>query len=95
MSAKKPVVITTENRGVFFGYVEDDSKCPAQIEISRARMCVYWNVETKGVLGLAAEGPKDGCKITHAVPKVTLYKVTAVMDASPEATEKWESAVWK
>lgn len=95
MSAKKAVVVTTEHRGVFFGYVENDSELPSKIEIVNARMCVYWTTETKGVLGLASSGPKEGCRITHPVPKLTLYKVTAVMDASPEATENWEKSLWK
>lgn len=91
----KPVVVTTENRGVFFGYVTDDSKSPAQITIEKARMCVYWDTDTKGVLGLAANGPTKGCRITHAIPAMTAYKVTAILDCSPEATEKWEQSVWK
>lgn len=95
MSDKRPVVVTTEMRGVFFGYVEDDSKLPNELVISQARMCVYWNVETRGVLGLAGLGPKEGCKVTHAIPKITLYKVSSVMDASPEATEAWEKSLWK
>lgn len=91
---KKPVVVTTEHRGVFFGYVEDDSKVPAEIVLGGARMCVYWSAETKGVLGLCATGPQKGCKVTHAIPKTTLYKVTGVFECTPEATEKWEEGVW-
>lgn len=92
---KKPVVVTTEFRGVFFGYVEDDSKLPTEITLSNARMCVYWSDETKGLMGLAATGPKEGCRITQAVPKFTAYKVTAVIESSPEAAEAWELGVWK
>lgn len=92
---KKPVVITTENRGVFFGYVEDDSKCPAEIVLSQVRMCVYWSSDVKGVLGLASTGPTKDCRITHAVPSVKLYKVTAILDCSPESAEKWEQSLWK
>lgn len=92
---KKPVVITTEFRGVFFGYVDDDSKLPDSIELTNARMCVYWGANTRGVLGLASIGPQEGCKITLAVPKITAWKVTAILDCTPEATEKWEQAPWK
>lgn len=92
---KKPVVITTENRGVFFGYVEDDSKLPSEIVLTSARMCVYWSSATKGVLGLAAGGPRDDCRVTQAIPKLTAYKVTGVIECSPEATEAWEKGPWK
>jgi hypothetical protein len=92
---KKPVVITTEFRGVFFGYVADESKAPSEITLEQARMCVYWSANVKGVLGLAATGPSKDCKVTHAVPKFTAYKVTSVTECSPEAAEKWEQNLWK
>lgn len=91
---KKPVVVTTEHRGVFFGYVEDDTKTPAEIRLERARMCVYWDSATKGILGLCAQGPTKGCKVTQSIPSTTLYKVTGVFDCSPEATEAWEKGPW-
>ena len=90
----KPVIVTTEHRGVFFGYVGDRSKAPSEIEIEKARMCVYWSNDVKGVLGLAATGPTKGCRVTHAVPKFTAYKVTGILDCSPEAAEKWEQGAW-
>lgn len=91
---KRAVVVTTEHRGVFFGYVVNDKKSPAEIELSEARMCVYWSVATRGVLGLAAKGPQKGCRITGAIPKMTAYKVTAVLDCAPEAVTAWESGAW-
>lgn len=91
---KRPVVITTEHRGVFFGYVLDDSKLPTEVTLEDARICVYWSADVKGVLGLAATGPSKNCRISHAVPKFTAYKVTAVLDCTPEASEKWEQSLW-
>lgn len=91
----KPVVVTTENRGVFFGYLVDEpTKLPSEITLENARMCIYWSAATKGVLGLAATGPAKDSRITHAIPKLTAYKVTAVLDCSPEAAEKWEAGIW-
>lgn len=92
---KKPVVVTTKHRGVFFGYVEDDSQTPIKITLSNARMCVYWDSVTKGVFGLAATGPTQNCRIGLAVPKFEAWEITAVIDCTPEAAEKWESAPWK
>lgn len=92
---KKPVVVTTEHRGVFFGYVEDDSKLPSEITLTNARMCVYWNSSIKGVLGLAAVGPDKDCRIGHSIPKFTAWKITSVSDCTPEATENWEKGPWK
>lgn len=92
---KKPIVVTTKHRGVFFGYVEDDSKSPSEIILAQVRMCVYWSSDIKGVLGLAVSGPSATCRITHAVSKVTLYDITGILDCSPDATEKWEQSLWK
>ena len=92
---KKAVVVTTEHRGVFFGYIEDKSKLPAEITLTQARMCVYWSLDTRGVLGLASHGPKPDCKITHAIPRFVAYKITSLMECSPEATENWEKGIWK
>jgi len=41
----RAVVVTTENRGVFFGYVRDESKAPAQITLEKVRNCVYWPMQ--------------------------------------------------
>lgn len=92
----KPVVVTTEMRGVFFGYLENGiDKSPAEIELTNCRMCVYWSTDTKGVLGLAATGPTKECRVTLPVPKMTAYKITAILDCTPEAAEKWEQSPWK
>lgn len=94
MKAKRAVVITTEHRGVFFGYVESDKKAPNEIDLKDVRMCVYWSADVKGVLGLASGGPTKGCRITAPVPKMRLYKVTAILECAPEAAKRWETDIW-
>jgi len=88
------VVVTTEHRGVFFGYVEDDTALPDKITLTDARMCVYWSEQVKGVLGLAATGPNDKCRIGTKVPRFTAWKITSVSECTPEAIEAWEQAPW-
>lgn len=85
----KAVLVTTEFRGVFFGYVKDDKKTPDQITIEKARNCIYWHESVGGFLGLASAGPNDKCRIGAQVPELTLYKVTSVTPVSPEAEKKW------
>lgn len=93
---RSAVVITTENRGVFFGYPEaKGSKPPAEIVLKDARMCVEWRSTIKGVLGLASVGPSSDCRIGHKVPKLTAYRITAILECTPEAIEKWEAAPWR
>jgi hypothetical protein len=85
-----PVLVTTEHKGVFFGYGEAGIPADRVVRIERARMCIYWSADVGGVLGLAASGPSSNCKIGPAVPAITLQAVTSVVEASPEAAAKWD-----
>jgi len=89
---KIPLVVTTIHKGVFFGYAK-----PTQdktIRLERVRMCVYWSNDVKGVLGLAANGPTNGCKIGPEVPAMTLRDVTGIMEVSAKAEAQWQKEPW-
>ena len=88
----KPVLITTEFRGVFFGYVKDDSKLPEEITITGARNCIYWSSDCGGFLGLASNGPTEGCRVGKRVSELTLYKITSVTPVEDQAVKAWEAA---
>jgi hypothetical protein len=88
----KPVIVTTELRGVFFGYA--DKTDGDVIELKRARMCVYWSADMKGIMGLADFGPSKDCKISPAAD-IELRKITAVIHVSLQAVKAWESQPWQ
>jgi hypothetical protein len=88
---QRPVVVTTAHRGVFFGYANDTDG--EQIELTKARLCVYWSADVRGFMGLASSGPSKTCKIGPAAD-ITLRNITAVLEATPEAVEAWEKAPW-
>lgn len=88
---ERPVVVTTEHRGVFFGYTEDAEG--ETIALKRARLCVYWTADLRGFMGLASHGPGKGCKIGPPAD-ITLRDITAVVEVTPEAAQKWEAAPW-
>lgn len=92
----KPIglLVTTEHRGVFFGYGEPKAE-GGEIRLVNARMCVYWTQAMKGVLGLAVKGPDASCKVGFAVPAITLKDVTSVAECSEEAVKAWEAAPWR
>jgi len=90
---EQAVLVTTEFRGVFFGYMTEMPK-DGSIELKRAQNCVYWSADMKGFMGLASTGPTKSCKVGPAVPSITLSKVTAVVEVTPEAAEKWMKAPW-
>ena len=91
---ERAVVVTTQHRGVFFGYLNDDPVLANTITLQRARMCVYWPSSSHGVLGLASDGPGKGAKVSPAVPRLALIAVTAVMDATARAVRAWENEPW-
>jgi hypothetical protein len=88
----KPVLVTTEFRGVFFGRVKCAKKTPAEITLSGARNCIYWSSDVGGFMGLASRGPNKNCKIGARVPEITLYRITSVTPVEPEAVKAWEAA---
>lgn len=86
---KKAVLVTTEFRGVFFGFVENDKKLPEEITLSKVRNCIYWASSVGGFLGLASNGPDNNCRIGKEVSKLTLYKITSVSSCTKEAVKNW------
>lgn len=91
-----PVMVTTAYKGVFFGYYPANGDREAKtVTIEQAQMAVYWPSEQRGVLGLASTGPVNGCRITPAVPEITLHEVTSITKTTPEAAEAWGKAPWR
>lgn len=87
-----PLLVTTEAKGVFFGYSQPTTD--KTIRLERARMCVYWCAGVHGVLGLAAVGPLAGSRVTPQIPAITLRGLTSVSEVSPEAVKAWEMGDW-
>lgn len=91
-SAKsRPVLVTTQHRGVFFGYATKTNG--TQIKLMRARCVIYWPKECKGFLGLASMGPLEGSRVGPAAD-IELRYVTCVADVSAEAVARFEAAPW-
>lgn len=86
----RPVLVTTEFRGVFFGYAEETNG--DQITLTNARNCIYWPSTNGGFGGLASEGPAKGARIGAVVGKLDLRKVTSVAEVSDAAVIAWEKA---
>jgi len=85
----KPYIVTTEFRGVFFGYADDVSG--DTITLTKARNAIYWSSKTGGFMGLASDGPGAGSRI-GAVSDIVLRKVTAVLPVTESAAAAWEAA---
>lgn len=86
----QPVIVCTDKRGVVFGYTTDVHARP--IQLTEARMCLYWSADVGGVFGLAEGGPTKDCKISAVAPSITLGGVTAIFTVDDKAVKAWKSA---
>ena len=88
---ERAVLVTTEYKGVFFGYAtETDGDI---IHLRRARNCLHWPIENQGFLGLASDGPLAGSRVGPPAD-ITLRKITCVANVTPKAVEAWEKQPW-
>lgn len=90
-NGEQAFVVTTEHRGVFFGYTADTSG--DVINLRAARCCLRWTSDIKGFMGLASTGPSSSCRVGPAAD-MQVRKITSVMACTPEAIKAWESAPW-
>jgi hypothetical protein len=88
--SKRPVVVTTEYRGVFFGYLEKENS-DRSVVLTQCRNCIKWTTEVNGFGGLAVTGPLHGCKIGPAIPKIKLEARTAILECTQEAESAWRN----
>lgn len=89
-SKERAVLVTTEFRGVFFGYATDTEG--DTIKLSRARNCIYWR-GIKGFLALTETGPTKDCRVGPPAD-IELRKITCVAEVTPEAVKAWEKSPW-
>lgn len=92
-TTRKPVLLTTAHRGVFFGYEErrEETAEGLTVTVADCRCALRW-ATTGGFLELASQGPNSRSKIGARAPRVEIRKVTSVTECSPAAAEAWERA---
>lgn len=90
----KPVLVTTQYRGVFFGNLksEKDDRGKESIRLFNVRNCIYWASNCGGFWGLAANGPTKECRIGTLVPEITLYDITSVTPVTDKGAKAWIEA---
>jgi len=84
----RPVIVTTEHRGVFFGYAEDTRG--TTIDLKKARMAIRFGT-TRGIMELCETGPTSSSKVS-ARADLEVRKITAVFEVSEAAVKAWEAA---
>lgn len=89
----KPMLVTTEHRGVFQGDLESYDPVARTAVLKQARCCILWR-GIKGFVALAFTGPGRSCRISPAGPRMTLEKVTSLTECTPEAVAEWQKEYW-
>jgi hypothetical protein len=85
------VLVTTEYRGVFAGYLKDHISNDRRIILTQARCAINW-ATSKGFLELAQDGPNSKSNIGAVAPVLELYGVTSVATCTQKAQEAWINA---
>lgn len=88
---RKPYLITTQHRGVFAGLVDPDTITQPTLDVTQARMAIYWGT-TRGVMELADTGPTPKSRISAPADIPVLHNITAVMVITERAWAKWLAA---
>lgn len=83
---KRPVLVTTDHRGVFFGFAEDTTG--DVIDLKSAQLVIYWTSDLRGFMGLASHGPGSGCKIGKPAD-IQVRNITAVVECTDEAVKRF------
>lgn len=94
-AARRAVLVTTANRGVFFGHIDASYKeGDATAKLYDARNCLYWSRACGGFMGLAANGPVGDSRV-GAVANIEIRNITSVSDVTEAAAKVWaEKPVW-
>ena len=75
-------------RAVLIGRAEGQPVAGQPIELTDARMVLYWSAATGGLLGLAANGPGEGSRITASVPRHGDECVRSWLECTEEAAAR-------
>lgn len=87
----KPVLVTTQHRGVFGGLIPDDQDLTVkQMPLKDARMAIYWGT-TRGIMELCDTGPTSNSRISAPADIPMLHDITAIFAISDKAWEKWQT----
>ena len=88
---ERAVLVTTEFRGVFFGYADDTDG--DVIKLKRARNVIYWPTQNAGFLGLAKDGPHRDARVGPEAD-IELRKITCVAEVTDAAAIRFKDFVW-
>ena len=78
----------TDGRAVVFGQSKSEPVTGGPIVLDNARMVLYWPSACGGLFGLAANGPKEGLRLTESVARTATEAVRQWLSVSDEVAEQ-------
>jgi hypothetical protein len=85
----KPVLVTTERRGVFFGFLAEHDPDKRVAVLTNIRCAIRWRT-TGGFLELAAKGPNVNSKIGTEAPASRVDLITSITVCTDAAAKAWQ-----
>ncbi len=86
----KPVLVTTQHRGVFAGLIPDDQDLTVKaMPLKNARMAIRFGT-TKGLMQLCETGPNENSRISAPADIPMLHDITAIFAISDQAWKAWQ-----
>ncbi|MEM7133684.1 MAG: hypothetical protein AAF702_45740 [Chloroflexota bacterium] len=90
MKQEKYVMVTTQWRGVFAGFLVREDEDKRIVELREIRCAIDW--ETKGgFLELTDVGPNEKSIIGNRALAAKLQGITGIFECSDKAKEAWQS----
>jgi hypothetical protein len=93
ISEEVMVVVLTQGNAIYCGWTTEPQA--EVMQLRAARQAVYYSADTKGVLGLAANGPGKDSRIGPPADIPALRNISQVILCSPSAIRVWEEAKWR
>lgn len=88
----RPVLVTTQHRGVFAGLIPTDQDINTRsMPLKAAKMAIRWGTR-RGLMELCEGGPTEMSKISAPADIPVLHDITAIFEITPEAWAKWKAA---
>lgn len=88
-----PIIVSSDQRFLVFGYTLDElDKKP--LRMFHTRLILWWSSDVRGLWGLAASGPSDGCRVTVPAVYTIIHDPQLVVECSTAAAAAFERGPW-
>lgn len=91
------VLITTKNRGIYFGEINWDTRHNEVIDVRNMRHVYYYTAPAgsdKGTFSLVTIGPQSGSRVGPVVEMACLHDIATVCVCTTDAVKAFSESTW-